>query len=123
MKIRIALVLAAETVMAASCTTQKLCDATNPDATVTLSADQVSEAALCDRGVPYLVDSRGNFHIGKTSGQRIGDHAMRFMFTPATVFIDVAPVAALVSAQLFLNDCAIDSGGLTMPLILPPTDR
>jgi hypothetical protein len=109
-------------VLASSCTTQKLWDATDPDAQVLVPASQVSEAELRDSGAPYKVDARGNYHVGKTAGQRVGDHALRFMLTPATVVVDVAPVAALVSAQLFLSGLALKSDGEPLLLTFPTVD-
>ena len=102
--------------LATSCATKSLWKATDPDAHVLLPAEQVSEAELRDRGVPFLKDDHGLYHLGKTPAQRFGDHALRFALTPAALCVDAAPYAAL----FVLEGLAIQSGGRPIGARLDP---
>ena len=115
MKTRIALVSALVATLTTSCATQKLWEATNPDALGSIPVGEVSEAELRERGVPYLKDEHGIYHVGKTRMERFEDHALRFAFTPAALCVDAAPYVALISVCAFAGCQSVDFGGLTSP--------
>jgi hypothetical protein len=117
---RVILVTVLAASLATSCATAHLWRSTNPDAEVLVPESEVSETELQQKGVPYVKDQRGMYHIGKTGMERFENHAVRFMLTPATVVLDVAPVFALISAEVFLNNLALRSGGHTNRAQLEP---
>lgn len=100
-------------VLQAGCATSALWRATDPDASVTISANDTTEAELRDQGLDYRIDQSGDYRVRKTGLQRFGDHALRAMFTPATVCLDTASLGAIVFAPLALDDWAAKSGGRT----------
>lgn len=105
--------------LTSGCATQALWQATNPEAIVAVPESRVSEAELRESGVPYRKED-GLYYVGKTQSERFGDHALRFVFTPATVCLDVAPVLALAAAQGFLDDLSVKSGGQRSPTPILP---
>ena len=119
MRNRPLLVIVGAIALTSGCATQVLWQATNPDAIAAMPEDRVSEAELRERGVAYRKED-GLYYVGKTRSERFGDHALRFVFTPATVCLDVAPVLALAAAQGFLDDLAVKSGGRRSPTPILP---
>lgn len=97
----------------AGCATSALWKATDPDASIRISANDVSEAELHDQGLDYRIDQSGDYRVRKTGLQRFGDHALRAVFIPATVCLDTASVGAIVFAPLALDYWAVKSGGRT----------
>lgn len=108
MKTRMVVVIALVASLTTSCMTQKLWKATDPDAHSSIPQDQITEAELRERGIPYLKDDHGLYIVGKTRRERIGDHVLRAVFTPATMCLDATPVVAgaLIAGAggLFITD-------------------
>ena len=118
---RLLLLVALVAGMTSSCATQKLWKATDPDARVSISESDVSEAELQERGVPYRKDPDGTYLVGKSRSERLGDHALRAVFTPAAMCVDAVPYLALISAQVFLGYPVVEFDGKGSPkLVRPP---
>lgn len=100
-----------------SCATRDFWRATDPDGFVSIPQNEVTEAELQKRGVPYSKEQDGTYRVGKTMSERLGDHALRFVFTPVTVCVDTAP-----SLTLLALDClAMAYGGQPADAsIVPP---
>ena len=94
MKTQLVVVVALVASLTTSCMTQKLWKATDPDAHTSIPQDQITEAELRERGIPYIKDDHGFYIVGRTRSERIGDHALRAVFTPATMCLDATPYVA-----------------------------
>jgi hypothetical protein len=84
--------------LSCSCCTTALWDATDPNETIEVSPDEVTEAALTEDGFTFHRDeASGYFHIEKTAKQKAGDYSLRAVGTPVAVSAD-----ALLSGLLFV---------------------
>jgi hypothetical protein len=67
-----------------------LWDATDPNETIEVSPDEVTEAALIEDGFTVHQDeTSGYFHIEKTAKQKAGDYSLRAIGTPVAVGTDI----------------------------------
>ncbi|HSR88365.1 MAG TPA: hypothetical protein VLL07_05385 [Pontiella sp.] len=76
--------------MGSSCCTTAFWDATDPNETIEISPDEMTEAALIEDGFIFHRDERsGYFHIEKTPGEKARDYGLRVVGTPVAVGTDV----------------------------------
>lgn len=95
-----------------SCATRTLWEATDRDRMSALPLDSVTAAQLEREGRPYLLDeSAGVLLVGRTPLERAGDHGLRFLATPVTICVDVAPSVGTAVLKGVLDGLAAESGG------------
>ena len=76
--------------LSSSCCTTALWDATDPNETIEVHPDEVTEEALIEDGFTFHQDeTSGYFHIEKTAGEKARDYSLRVIGTPAAVCTDV----------------------------------
>lgn len=82
--------------LGSSCCTTTLWDATDPNETIEVSPEEITEAALIEDGFVFHRDQKsGYFHIEKTRGQKGLDYGLRAAGAPVTVTADALLVVAL----------------------------
>lgn len=85
--------------LASSCATRKLWDATPTGNYATVSQDTISEAKLQKRGVRYLKDDRlGFYYVERSDLRRLANLTIRALATPATVMVDATVVVLTAAA-------------------------
>lgn len=76
-------------VMSSSCATTSLWRSTDPNETVELRYDDMTEEALIEDGFTFTRDdSKELFFIHKSAGEKRKDYALRAIGTPFTVALD-----------------------------------
>ena len=89
------------TLLATSCATEALWQATDPAEYVSVPQSEVSEAELRERGVDYRKDDEhGLYYVEKSGLRRLGDYTIRFFATPATVVVDTATAIVVIGAVI-----------------------
>ena len=75
--------------LSSSCCTTALWDATDPNETIEVSPEEVTEAALIEDGFTFHRDeSSGYYHIEKSPRQKRIDYSLRVVGAPVTVSAD-----------------------------------
>lgn len=74
--------------LCASCATKKLWENTNPNEYVRVSASEISEEELKQKGIKYLKGYDNDFYIEKSTLLKLKDYSLRLFITPATVLVD-----------------------------------
>ena len=88
--------------LSSSCCTTALWDATDPNETIEVPPDEMTEAALIEDGFIFHQDEvSGYFHIEKTPKEKAGDYALRVVGTPVAVGTDVLLAGAVTMAVAY----------------------
>lgn len=95
--------------LSSSCCTTALWDATDPNETIEVHPDEVTEAALIEDGFIFHRDEvSGYFHIEKTPNDKAGDYALRVIGTPVAVSTDVLLVGVFSLYAMYAPLYAMD---------------
>ena len=93
--------------LSSSCCTTALWDATDPNETIEVSADEVTEQALIEDGfIFHQHTTNGLFHIEKTTKQKAGDYSMRVAGTPVAIGVDILLVGVFTLGLMYGMDPA-----------------
>lgn len=94
-------------ILCSSCCTTALWDATDPNETIEVSPDEVTEAALIEDGFTFHQDEKsGYFHIEKTAKQKAGDYSLRVVGTPVAIGADTLLVGVFFMGVMYGMDPA-----------------
>lgn len=81
----------------ASCATSTLWDKTDPQETIAISQEDISEKELQETGGEYQRDDANKlYYIEKSTLLKLRDYAFRALLTPITVAIDAVVVVGAV---------------------------
>ncbi len=95
------------------CTTEKLWDDTNSEYKVWINADEITEAELKQRGVPYSkysTKSRDGFLVGKSDREKFKNYTYRVLGTPVTLVADAVTTTAGVVVICAVLSLSMDGG-------------
>lgn len=94
--------------LCASCATQSLWEATDPDKYIQIKFTDITEQELQEKGVEYIKDQKTHlYYVNKSSAEKFTGYAIRLFATPVTVVVDATTVAIFGIAMAF-TEGAID---------------
>ena len=88
MKTRDLILIIVISFLCASCATKKLWENTDPNEYVRISASEITEEELKQRGIKYLKGYNNDFYVEKSTLLKFKDYTMRLFVTPITVVVD-----------------------------------
>lgn len=93
--------------LAVSCATPALWDATNPNLYVKASADNISTNELAAKGIKYRVGKvSGDIYIPKSQMRKMGDYTIRVLGTPVAATLDAAGGATIFVGAILVGEMA-----------------